>query len=1304
MADSYDLSKLGEHSFEHMVNFLAMKVLGPGVTTFGPGADGGRDGFFRGIAPYPSEAEKWSGVWYIQSKFHRPHLTKNAQAWVLEQIDDELQEFSRNASNRNWPDIWIFATNVDISAVPDKGTFDKAQELVRAHNPKLAGRFHIWSGNKILGLLNIHNEVATQYLHLLTPGHVLSNIYNKLSDETASIEEIARYLIVNQFDDQQYTKLEQAGSSADSRPGIQKLFIDLPYQCTTTPFIGMAAENIAHSLARNHRIDTSVDRSDDWQAWARHPRRSRIWFIKAGPGQGKSTIGQYLCQIQRAAFILGENAPRVNFQQGNTARDVRDISTAQNLWPSSPRLPVYIELKDYSQWISKRKVLESTGILAYLTDVLSSKINKPLLAGTLKRALSAGKWMFVFDGLDEVPSNLKDPVAQEVTLFIDNLLIEVDADALAICTSRPQGYSGQFSDLHAAVVVLSDLNSDQALKCARPILQLGRTEDEAHKNIDILQEALSSQAITEIMKTPLQCHIMAVVVRDGGRPPERRWQLYDNFYKVVKKREAAKASPNYGLAILLRDGDKLIKALHNKLGFELHKSAELGEGSDTSLSRTELQAIVYNVTSALLDDRIAETSEILLEATTDRLVLVNTPETTDKVRFDVRQLQEFFAGEFIYEGVDHALLLERLGVIAADQHWREVMHFVLSAIIENRLETNLAVAVTVLNEIDSADDADLRIYRRRLAIGGLIAVRLLFEGVLEQDKKDRQHFRACFNTILASADSSLVYSLMHVRGLQSRAWLREIAVDHLLDQSPAETLGAAYLCAHILPEDYRRLSLVKRYFEDSTISYKIALFTMIPASRSNPSSVLSRWALCFVVDFLLSTDSSLIQPSLLSNLITILDIHPDTAEVLANRLNVDIDSIRHLLPFFADGVRHDTRQLPIREDERLDPLVIHHYDAPSKLRTDNWPLATWKLLENLTGSFSILYKCIDCYRAETQDALFERLETLSESLLNFPLPTQWQILLPPEISFSYGDFALGLNFWKSTVGKQVIAPFTLHALSLTGTRSSGANDLGALLSRFPSIVFDYMMSARKLPDYGVLEQLQTPGGAMLLLETFRKNPSLFRHMPHRWGQFISLHDDTAADFRALVSQCKDGSIDNITTNEIYPFEVNLPGEIGLLPVVLNVVVQAMWHVEYDVYELEESSLTRRVSARATISTFIPNAETLLDLVHDGSTDLLHKSCAAMLYLMHPSDNKHSVDICLTSIIDGYLENSPWYLKAACSSLIDQLPNDPLALKAVGKLLDMSRSDFLGRIEMNNILAVWRERSSEPVSRAMTSIF
>src|SRR5688572_19331070 len=171
MADAYDLTKLDPNSFEHLVNMLTLRVLGRGHTGFGPGADGGRDGYFEGEAPYPSSTNRWSGTWYIQSKFHKPHLSQDPQKWLLAQIEEELNLFATPESKRKWPDNWIVATNIDQSGVPETGSFDKARALISSRHPSLIDHFHIWGGSKVLGLLTEFPEVADFYGHFLTPGH-----------------------------------------------------------------------------------------------------------------------------------------------------------------------------------------------------------------------------------------------------------------------------------------------------------------------------------------------------------------------------------------------------------------------------------------------------------------------------------------------------------------------------------------------------------------------------------------------------------------------------------------------------------------------------------------------------------------------------------------------------------------------------------------------------------------------------------------------------------------------------------------------------------------------------------------------------------------------------------------------------------------------------------------------------------------------------------------------------------------------------------------------------------------------------
>ena len=44
MSESKDLSNLTADTFEHMVNSIALEVLGAGATVFSPGSDGGRNG------------------------------------------------------------------------------------------------------------------------------------------------------------------------------------------------------------------------------------------------------------------------------------------------------------------------------------------------------------------------------------------------------------------------------------------------------------------------------------------------------------------------------------------------------------------------------------------------------------------------------------------------------------------------------------------------------------------------------------------------------------------------------------------------------------------------------------------------------------------------------------------------------------------------------------------------------------------------------------------------------------------------------------------------------------------------------------------------------------------------------------------------------------------------------------------------------------------------------------------------------------------------------------------------------------
>lgn len=831
---------------------LVMQTLGHGATGFGPGADGGRDGWFEGTADYPSKTDRWQGTWHIQSKFHKPHLSKDPQKWLIQQIKNELELYADDTLDREWPDNWIIATNIDPSGKPETGSFDAIRELIKSYRPELAERAHVWGGSKILSLLAASPTTADYFGEFVTPGHVIRSLYESISHSSSDKTSVVRDAIVTAFDQYAHTKLDQAGHDADSRPGIQHLYVDIPFQDEWEEGEGYVANTLAKAASLNHKKPYPLVENEDWIFWAQASARARVWFIIGGPGQGKSTSTQFFCQVHRAAAILENNALTVTHAQRQSALSIKNRALSEDIWPTSPRLPISIELREFAKWYGERKADEPKRLINYWSSMSGKSIGQEVAVGLLKSMVSEGRWLFVFDGLDEVPGDVKDRVADEITYFVDNFLVGALCDALIVCTSRPQGYSGQFSSLSHNRVELVKLSAAQALACAKPVLSIDRTVTESEKAYRVLQEAIQAPAVQEIMTSPLQAHIMAVVVRNGHRPPERKWQLFNNFYEVMRKREANRTLPNAELAAILSGGDKLIKSLHSRLGFELHAKAEKSEGATTSISRSELKEIISDVVQTLQEENISATVDILLEATTERLVLVNTPDNGDYVRFDIRPLQEFFAAEYIAENSDLETLPERLFLLASDSHWREVIHFYVSSLVENDRKGELSIATSVLEKANvEVNGEDCRELSLRLALGGVQAGRLLSEGVLEQDRRVRSLVRPVISTLAGCTDAARLIG--RVASPHSRSWLVDVLLTALRERSECDSIGAALLLPMVLADGDARIPEAAALLSERTTATKRFIF-LSWAERHDSAAWLNvpRWARQFAVDELAS--------------------------------------------------------------------------------------------------------------------------------------------------------------------------------------------------------------------------------------------------------------------------------------------------------------------------------------------------------------------------------------------------------------------------------------------------------------------
>jgi hypothetical protein len=200
--------------------------------------------------------------------------------------------------------------------------------------------------------------------------------------------------------------------------------------------------------------------------------------------------------------------------------------------------------------------------------------------------------------------------------------------------------------------------------------------------------------------------------------------------------------------------------------------------------------------------------DALLRATTERLVLINTPDQGDRVRFDIRAIQEFFAAEFLYVDTQVDLLRERLELIAGDSHWREVVQFVLGALTALKRATEWTVALDVLRALDAGGrDAVEVALARRLARGALHAALFFDNGAGENNRKTRDQLKPIMDPIAETTDEYLFQVIDRVSAPESRAWIRAWAIEQVRRLQPSQSRGALRILSRCNGELEKRETL-----------------------------------------------------------------------------------------------------------------------------------------------------------------------------------------------------------------------------------------------------------------------------------------------------------------------------------------------------------------------------------------------------------------------------------------------------------------------------------------------------------------
>lgn len=497
---------------------------------------------------------------------------------------------------------------------------------------------------------------------------------------------------------ERYTQLSAAGGDQRYKSTLYNIFVDLPLEDRSGPADeGGFAALAVRLAARPHLLRPG-------EAFGGGQRL----LLVGGPGQGKTTLGAYLCQLFRAQLLLrlglqGLDPLRARLGQRNKRTLTQELRRVPRGLDGLlvGRVPVRVVLHQLAEALGRGEVQSLYDWIARRATLRLRDAGPVVTAEQVRTWLVQWPSLIVLDGLDEVPvEGRRGAVLRCLEALWRDLQ---EADAVVLVTSRPQGLVEEFPEPRWENLRLARLPFEVALQYTQTLLREWIPEDGARRD-DLqrrVEQALREPGVAELGRTPLQLTILTLLLERQGAVARDAWGLYRDYYQVILDRERNRGIEAFEV---LRGQAPLVERLHAEVAWRLHLRGESGEGG-VGLDLEEFGEL----TRHLLQQRVGEGVEheklvaSLKQAVLDRLVfLVPADGARQAVAFEIRSLQEFFAAQRLFYGPEEHIE-PRLRALAASRAWRRVLQFAVGRIGVDR--EHLAPVVPGLCEhLDALED------------------------------------------------------------------------------------------------------------------------------------------------------------------------------------------------------------------------------------------------------------------------------------------------------------------------------------------------------------------------------------------------------------------------------------------------------------------------------------------------------------------------------------------------------------------------------------------------------------------------
>ena len=712
---SYQYEQLNDESFQQLSQSLLLKEF-PGLQCFPVGQpDGGRDA----IARHFEDSSDATGFILFQVKFARRELSPSeARKWLLGTLERELPKVRDQI--RKGAKRFVLVTNVSGTAHPEVGSIDKLQALLNEHIPIPA---QAWWGDDIDRRLDDAWDLKWSYPVLFSGTDLLRFVVETGPSEGRERRRNAiSAFLSDQFNSDRDVKFKQAELEND----LFDLFTDVPLVPRSNLFEGRRRE-VERLMAAFHRAASTAS-GEVAPGWVRHlldmarggesrfgiyHSRDETWMgaasllldgdfqqaeplviLEGAPGQGKSTIVQYICQVHRMR-ILGE-------------KQIGTVDTAH--LHSSLRLPFKVELRDFATWLyggnpfgtaNDRDSPETSpnsleGFLSALVRYASggSDFNVSDLQATLRLSPA----LIVLDGLDEVAEiQQRQRVVEEISSAVARLKA-LAASLQVIVTSRPTAFTNSpvLPRRTFATYSLGSLTRPLITGYADRWLKSRAVDEAAAREVrQILDSKLNEPHLRDLARNPMQLAILLNLIhRRGESLPDKRTALYDSYVEMFFDRESEKAK-------VVKDNRDLLIRIHRFLAWVLHSEAEVssdstskGRPSGSSLSGTITESDLRVLLREFLErDRSdPDLVEELFSGMVERVVAI-VSRVQGVYEFDVQTLREYFAARHLYETAPYSppgderrgTRSDRWRALSRNYYWLNVARFYAGCYSEGEL-------------------------------------------------------------------------------------------------------------------------------------------------------------------------------------------------------------------------------------------------------------------------------------------------------------------------------------------------------------------------------------------------------------------------------------------------------------------------------------------------------------------------------------------------------------------------------------------------------------------------------------------